>query len=109
MPARSKHLLGYYESVGRLSRTRVAAAESEDWESLAAVERICGLLIERIEAFGDPEGQLAPDERSRRMAILRDVLRDDARIRRITEPSLARFDARLSKEALREPSPACGG
>ena len=35
MPAQSKHLLGYYESVGRLSRTRVAAAESEEWESLA--------------------------------------------------------------------------
>jgi len=97
MPAHSKHLLGYYESVGRLSRTMVAAAQSEDWESLAAVERICGLLIERIEAFGDPETQLEPHERRRRLAILREVIRDDAQIRRITEPSLARFDVRLPR------------
>jgi len=97
MPAHSKHLLGYYESVGRLSRTMVAAAQSEDWESLAAVERICGLLIERIEAFGDPETQLEPHERRRRLAILREVIRDDAQIRRITEPSLSRFDARMPR------------
>ena len=95
MPAQSNPLLGYYESVGRLSRTMVTAAQNEDWESLSAVERICGLLIERIEAFGDPETQLEPHERRRRLVILREVLQDDAAIRRITEPSLARLDAQL--------------
>jgi hypothetical protein len=94
----SEHrLIGFYESVGRLSRTMVSAAERADWESLAAAERICGLLIERIEAFGDPEAQLGPRERHRRLAILRNVLEDDARIRRYTEPSLARFDGWLAR------------
>jgi flagellar protein FliT len=106
MPEQAQHLLGYYESVGRLSRTRVAAAQSEDWESLAAVERICGLLIERIEAFGDPDAELGPSERRRRLVILRDVLRDDAQVRRITEPSLARFDVRIPQRA--QPSQALG-
>ena len=32
-------------------------------------ERICGLLIERIEAFGDSETRLSPRERRRRLAI----------------------------------------
>jgi flagellar protein FliT len=105
MPASQHHLLGYYESIGRLSRTMVAAAERSDWESLAAAERICGLLIERIEAFGDPEAQLGPRERRRRLAILRDVLADDAQIRRYTEPSLTRFDGWLA----RPPSRGRGG
>lgn len=93
--ATSEHVIGYYESIGRLSRTMVAAAEQSDWESLAAAERIAGLLIERIEAFGDAEAQLAPDARRRRLAILRGVLQDDAQIRRCTEPSLARIDGLL--------------
>lgn len=94
----SEHrLIGFYESIGRLSRTMVTAAERADWESLAAAERICGLVIERIEAFGDPEAQLGPREQNRRLAILRSVLEDDARIRRYTEPSLARFDGWLAR------------
>ena len=99
MLAPEHRLIGYYETVGRLSRTMVAAAESSDWESLAAAERICSLIIERIEAFGDPEAQLGPRERHRRLAILRDVLEDDAQIRRHTEPSLSRVDRRLVQAA----------
>ena len=94
--ASSEHLLGFYESIGRISRTMVAAAQASDWESLAAAEQIAGLLIERIEAFGDTESQLGPRERRRRLAILRDVLQDDAQIRRHTEPSLARLDGWLA-------------
>jgi len=104
MDAPEHRLIAYYETVGRLSRTMVAAAESSDWESLAAAERICGLIIERIEAFGDPEPQLGPRERRRRLAILRDVLEDDAQIRRHTEPSLSRFDSSL----VRPMSLGCG-
>ena len=99
MSAPEHRILGYYETIGRLSRTMVAAAESSDWESLAAAERICGLIIERIEAVGDPESQLGPREHRRRRAILRDVLEDDAQIRRHTEPSLARFDRSLVRPA----------
>ena len=95
----SEHLLGFYESIGRVSRTMLAAAEASDWESLAAAERIAGLLIERIEAFGDPETQLGPTERRRRLAILRGVMQDDAQIRRRTEPSLSRVDAWLAPRA----------
>lgn len=101
MPSSAHPLIGYYESIGRLSRTMVVAAERADWESLAAAERICGLLIERIDAFGDPLAQLGPGERRRRLAILRDVLEDDARIRRHTEPSLARFDRWLARPVSR--------
>ena len=99
MSAPEHRILGYYETIGRLSRTMVAAAESSDWESLAAAERICGLIIERIEAFGDPVPQLGPREHRRRLAILRDVLEDDAQIRRHTEPSLSRFDRSLVRPA----------
>ena len=105
MPASEHHLIGYYESIGRLSRSMVLAAESADWESLAAAERICGLLIERIQAFGDPDAQLGPGGRRRRLAILRNVLEDDAQIRRYTEPSLHRIDGWIA----RPPSHGRGG
>lgn len=101
MAASEHHLIGYYETIGRLSRTMVASAECADWESLAATERICSLVIERIEAFGDPVAQLGPSGRRRRLAILRDVLEDDAEIRRYTEPSLARFDRWLARPVAR--------
>lgn len=101
MPNTEHPLIGYYESIGRLSRTMVTAAERADWESLAAVERVCSLLIERIEAFGDPETQLGPSGRRRRLAILRSVLNDDAQIRRHTEPSLARWDGLLARPVSR--------
>lgn len=91
-PGHDQHILGYYESIGRLSRTMVAAAERADWAALEATERICGLLIERLEAYGDPSARLGAAGRRRRLAILRDVLDDDAAIRRCTQPSLARLD-----------------
>ena len=95
-PAPEPRILGYYESIGRLSQTMVVAAERADWEALAAAERICGLLIERIEAFGDPELLLDASARRRRLAILRRLLADDAQIRRHTQPSLARVDRLLA-------------
>lgn len=101
IPDADQHLLGYYESIGRLSRSMVVAAQRSDWESLAAAERICGLLIERIEAFGDPQAQLGPRGRHRRLAILREVLADDARIRRCTQPTLARLDGWLVQSSTR--------
>ena len=101
MNAPHERIIGCYESISRLSRTMVAAAERSDWESLAAAERICGLLIERLEAFGDTVAQLDAGGRLRRMAILRDVLEDDARIRRYTEPSLHRINRLLAPPARR--------
>ena len=96
MIMQEQRILGYYESIGRLSRTMVAAAECADWESLAAAERRCARVIERLEAFGEAEAQLCASGRRRRMAILRDVLADDAQIRRHTEPALDRLDFMLA-------------
>jgi len=91
-----ERILPLYESIGRISRTMVDAAARADWESLEAGERVCGLLIERIEAFGDAAQLLGPCGRKRRLAILRDVLDDDAAIRRHTEPGKARIDRFLA-------------
>ena len=93
---RGERILGIYESIGRVSRTMVAAAERADWESLEAGERVCGLLIECIEAYGDAGAALCAHGRRRRFEILRDVLADDARIRSHTEPTLSRLDAVLA-------------
>jgi flagellar protein FliT len=98
---KDQRILGLYESIGRLSRTMVVAAERADWDGLAAAERICALVIERIEAYGDAAAELGPCGRRRRFEILREVLEDDAAIRRYTEPSLARIDRILSPPAKR--------
>jgi flagellar protein FliT len=96
-----ERILGLYESIGLLSRTMVMAAERADWESLEAAERICGLVIERIDAYGDAAALLGPGGRRKRLAILRDVLQDDATIRRHTEPGLARVERLLAPAARR--------
>lgn len=88
-------LLACYESIGLVSRRMLNHARTQDWEGVAACERACSNLIERITDLGNPESILDGRGRRRRVEILRDVLARDAEIRDLAEPSLARLDAMM--------------
>ena len=81
MPAQ----LEIYEQMCALSARMVEAARAGDWERLIALERAVAELRDTLIGEGD-SGAGTPDEAERRRVLIRRILRDDAEVRRHTEP-----------------------
>jgi len=77
--------LSVYESMSALSAQMAQAAAANDWDRLVMLERDCAGLARRLEAERQPV-RLTETERSRKMALIRRILEDDAEVRRHTEP-----------------------
>lgn len=92
----AENILGYYESIGRVSRSMALAAREQDWDTVSAAEGLCATLIAQLSSIGNPAALLSGSGRARRMAILRGILDDDAEIRSIAQPSLAKIDRWLA-------------
>lgn len=77
--------LALYESMRAISAQMAEAAGACDWERLVALERDCAGLARRLEAQAEAP-PLSADERARKAALIRQILADDAEVRRHTEP-----------------------
>ncbi len=84
-------LIDRYEEVAQLSRGMLAAAQRDDWDEVVRLETRCQLLIEYLKRAARIE-PLSPNEQRRRIALLRDILRDDAKIRARAEPWLLELE-----------------
>lgn len=78
--------LATYESMGSISAQMVQAAQACDWERLAALERHCAALARRLEAAADAALPLDAALRRRKAELIRQILADDAEVRRHAEP-----------------------
>lgn len=78
-------VLSLYESMRSLSAQMAEAAHACDWERLVVLERDCAGLARRLEAHGETV-PLSEHERVRKIALIRQILADDAEVRRHTEP-----------------------
>lgn len=76
--------LALYESLGVLSAQMVEAANACDWDRLVSLERDCAGLAHHLEKK-EPL-PLSEAERARKRALIRQILADDAEVRRHTEP-----------------------
>jgi flagellar protein FliT len=89
-----EQLLLTYDQLSNTTGFMLSAAQAGDWQRLASLEKDCSKLVARLSALETdeplPEGLAA-----RKAALLRKVLADDAAIRDITEPWLARLGAML--------------
>lgn len=74
-----------YETMGSLSAQMVEAAAAGDWDRLVELERDCAGLARHLEANDKPLA-LGETERARKLALIRQILADDAAVRRHTEP-----------------------
>lgn len=90
--------LSYYEAVAAGSGRMLRAAQNGDWEALIEHEKVCASLIEVLRA-ADAERRLAGEALARKAAIIRQVLAEDAEIRRLTQPWLQNLEALLSTSA----------
>ena len=74
-----------YEKMSTLAAQMAQAAAACDWDRLVLLEKECAGLASRLEAAGQTT-PLAATERSRKAELIRQILADDAEVRRHTEP-----------------------
>ena len=86
-PARS-HLLQHYEAIAQASCAMLAAARADDWSEVARQEERCTALIARLKAADESAESLSRSDNECRLRLLRQILADDALIRRHAEPWL---------------------
>ena len=84
-------LLEHYKGIEDCSRQMLDAACTANWQQLASLSGNCGALIARLSQSA-PAGNLSPFELQEKKRILQRILRTDAQIRYLAEPSLARYD-----------------
>lgn len=73
-----------YEQMCALSTRMVEAARASDWEQLIDLERAVADLRDTL--LSDADSGTPPREAEKKRALIRQILRDDAEVRRHTEP-----------------------
>jgi flagellar protein FliT len=86
----STELIQTYESILAVTGEMLEAAQGEDWDRLVEREKRCRELVDGLMAVRG-EMVLDTDTRRRKAEIIRKVLADDAAIRDLTQPWLARL------------------
>ena len=90
----SKEMLTTYESLSELTGTMLNAARQGEWDDLAALEQRCQSHVGNLmQAAPIP---LNETEQRTKVAIIRTILQNDAKIRALTEPRLHELQQRLS-------------
>ena len=83
-----------YEAILCVTEDMLKAARGGDWDLLVERERACRTLVDWLRQ--QPQTvQLDQAQRARKSEIIRKVLADDAEIRNLTEPRMARLAAML--------------
>lgn len=88
----AQEFIAAYERIQRITGRMVEAARRADWDRLVALEGVCRSEVDRLVAIDGRGPQLSHELQTRKADIIRGVLADDAEIRRITEPCLARLE-----------------
>jgi flagellar protein FliT len=78
-----------YESLERASRRMLEAARNSEWNLLLTLELECRELIDQL-PFGEDSPQLGIQQHQRRREIINRILIEDAEIRDISAPWMAR-------------------
>jgi flagellar protein FliT len=89
----SNEMLTTYESLSALTGTMLTAARQGEWDELAVLEHRCrgyvGSLMDAAAVL------LSATEQRAKVAIIRAILQNDAKIRALTEPRLHELQQRL--------------
>jgi flagellar protein FliT len=94
----SQNTLRYYESIKRTTGEMLSAAQRGDWDNLLRNEARCHELIGQLKAHVKAH-PLSGTERQQKIAIIRQVLADDAAIRNLLDPWLAKVGTLLQTNA----------
>jgi flagellar protein FliT len=92
-------ILQLYEAIRALSQRMVGAAQANDWETLVELEHMVAALRDELVASGE-HFTLSTAELLRKHGLIQQILRDDAEIRRHTEPWMERLRHLLGEQPL---------
>ena len=74
--------IAQYESLSGMLTTMIRAAEQGDWEQVAGMESSFKPIIDQIRST-TAEERLSDDERRQKIQVIKQILRDDARLREL--------------------------
>ncbi len=80
-----EHLLASYRALGEASEQMLAAARSGDWDAVCRLEGASTVLVAQLRRLRRRQGLPVAQERER-LDILRNIVLNDAEIRRILQP-----------------------
>lgn len=90
----SNEIITTYESLSELTGTMLSAASQGEWDDLAALEQRCKVYVGSLmQATPVP---LNENEQRTKIAVIRTILQNDAKIRALTEPRLHELQHRLN-------------
>jgi flagellar protein FliT len=95
---KSDSVLSHYQSIALLTGEMVVAARANDWDALLEKEARCAEIIARIQAAGG-EAPLSTQEREQRARLITQMLADDAEVRDLLNPCMARLSTLLQGRA----------
>src|SRR5690554_2573553 len=80
-----------YQRIAEISGEMLKLAEANDWDSVIALSQQYCAAVELLR----PLAQLGSDDKLARKSLLTKILDDDARIRNLAAPEMARLGAML--------------
>jgi flagellar protein FliT len=84
----SDQVISLYQTVSDLTGQMLQAAQSRDWEHLAALESDCASHVQTLKD-GEPVAPLSGAIRERKVKIIREILAHDREIRNLVTPWMA--------------------
>ncbi len=90
-----QNTVALYESVAGIMHRMLAAAQSQDWETLANLESNCAQLIQMIKLV-ESSDPLSEDELARKVSSVKSILVNDREIRNLVSPWMAKLNALMN-------------
>ncbi|WP_426104642.1 flagellar protein FliT [Massilia sp. TSP1-1-2] len=88
----SEQIISIYEEVSSLTGQMLAAAQTRDWENLAALESHCTSHVATLKQ-AEPALPLTGELRAKKIRIIHQIMAQDREIRCLTEPWMAELAA----------------
>ncbi|MCA1854681.1 flagellar protein FliT [Massilia oculi] len=88
-------ILLHYQAMGELSTRMLAAAQADDWDGVAELERECAAHVQTLRDK-DPGVEWSGPHRARKAELIRQILADDRVIRDLAAPWMAKLSALIS-------------
>lgn len=88
----TQEYFAHYEAIAALSAQMLVAAREGEWSELKAMQSAYRELVDQLKET-DAGSDLDESARARKLDLVKKILADDAAIRDLSSPSLARLSA----------------
>jgi flagellar protein FliT len=93
-PAEFQRMLGFYTQVEQASREMLVAARLADWDQVAEIVARCAAPIRELRRLNLTLA-LNRDERKTKLRVMRQIIRNEAQVRRLASPWNDRYERLL--------------